>query len=147
MEAEFILLLRQVRQEKYQSIHSFTPPQFNSQVDVSIPTSKRRGSTKLNNNVTGSSTNLSTVNTPRKNYSGESDFIHQLDDPSNVAIPFQLEASQVQLILVRLLDVIQRQIKSGELETPDDWQAQVIQILIFTCKKFNFPNYSFQKSF
>lgn len=55
----------------------------------------------------------------------DEDYIHALDDPNNVKLSKRLTPSQAQLVLVRLLDVIQRQIKSGELETPDDWQAQV----------------------
>lgn len=131
MEAEFILLLRQARQEKKQDTMPSTPTSpVQSQVDLSTGSTnnkQKRVTRQLNSNVT-SSTNLTTVNSiPFKKPSPEeSDAIHQFDDPSNVVIPVHLEAPQVQLILVRLLDVIQRQIKSGELETPDDWQAQVI---------------------
>lgn len=130
MEAEFILLVRQLRQEKYTDTTTTTTT--HSQTDLSLPTNETRkwGNRQLVNNSSNlSSTNLNTVgNTTivKKNYPEESDFIHQLDDPNNVSIAFRLLPSQVQLLLVRLLDVIQRQIKSGELETPDDWQAQVI---------------------
>ncbi|CAO3662969.1 unnamed protein product [Rhizopus stolonifer] len=58
------------------------------------------------------------------------DMIHTLDDPNHVAQSKRLLATQVQLVLVRLLDVIQRQLKSGELETPDDWQAQFSKIIL-----------------
>ena len=145
MEAEFILLVRQIRQEKYKSITSTTTStkQNTSQVDLSTintpsPSNQSSGSVgrkwgnrQLVSNLSSTS-NLNTVgNTTvvKKNYPEESDFIHQLDDPNHVSISYRLLASQVQLILVRLLDVIQRQIKSGELETPDDWQAQVMQNL------------------
>lgn len=60
----------------------------------------------------------------------DEDYIHALDDPNNVRLSKRLTPSQAQLVLVRLLDVIQRQIKSGELETPDDWQAQVTIIKV-----------------
>lgn len=56
--------------------------------------------------------------------------IHTLDDPNHVAQSKRLLATQVQLVLVRLLDVIQRQLKSGELKTPDDWQAQFSKIIL-----------------
>lgn len=132
MEAEFILLLRQVRQEK--SISIIPIESTTSQLDLNTSTSNSRkwGTRQI---ATASSTNL---NTPpaaavaaKKNYTEESDFIHQLDDPNNVAMSLPLESSQAQLILVRLLDVIQRQIKSGQLETIDDWQAQVIPKIEF----------------
>ncbi|PHZ15243.1 protein prenylyltransferase [Rhizopus microsporus ATCC 52813] len=60
----------------------------------------------------------------------DEDYIHALDDPNNVKLSKRLTPSQAQLVLVRLLDVIQRQIKSGELETPDDWQAQFSKIIL-----------------
>ncbi|KAG2196906.1 hypothetical protein INT47_005130 [Mucor saturninus] len=134
MEAEFILLLRQARQEKGQETMPSTPTSPNpSQVDLSTNTNnkQKRVTRQLNSNVT-SSTNLTTVNSIsfKKPSLETSDAIHQFDDPSNVVIPVHLEAAEVQLILVRLLDVIQRQIKSGELETPDDWQAQFSKIIL-----------------
>lgn len=166
MEAEFILLIRQIRQQKYQSINNAsssssltTRKSSTSQVDlplqppsslISPPSSAvpqqttvrkwgtrqfAASSTNLNNNT---ATTIATTNTSsggiagapgqfgiRTNYPEESDFIYQLDDPNHVSMHYRLLASSVQLVLVRLLDVIQRQIKSGELETPDDWQAQV----------------------
>lgn len=78
--------------------------------------------------------------------------IHTLDDPNHVAQSKRLLATQVQLVLVRLLDVIQRQLKSGELKTPDDWQAQVremhkIYFFFFFSKNKNKKKTSFQKSF
>lgn len=131
MEAEFILLLRQVRQEKSKSIIPIVSTTTTSQLDLQTSTSNSRkwGTRQI---ATISSTNLNTppavvaAAAAKKNYTEESDFIHQLDDPNNVAMSLPLESSQAQLILVRLLDVIQRQIKSGQLETIDDWQAQVI---------------------
>lgn len=112
MEAEFILSLRQQEDP--------------SEIDLPSTTSNKQQK-RVTRQLTASSTNLSTVNTKRNISLEFSDSIHQFDDPNHVAIPVHLEAAQAQLILVRLLDVIQRQIKSGELETPDDWQAQVTQ--------------------
>jgi hypothetical protein len=60
-----------------------------------------------------------------KIYGEELDLFFQLDDPNNISMSPRIDPSHGQLILARLLDVIQRQIKTGELETPDDWQAQV----------------------
>lgn len=60
-----------------------------------------------------------------KVYGEELDLFYQLDDPNNISMSPRIDPSHGQLILARLLDVIQRQIKTGELETPDDWQAQV----------------------
>ncbi|KAI8083457.1 hypothetical protein BDF21DRAFT_416009 [Thamnidium elegans] len=129
MEAEFILLLRQVRQEKSKSIISIESTTSQLDLNTSTSNSRKWGNRQIAN--TASSTNL---NTPpvavKKNYPEESDFIHQLDDPNNVAMSLPLESSQAQLILVRLLDVIQRQIKSGQLETIDDWQAQFSKIIL-----------------
>lgn len=120
MEAEFILLLRQVRNDKYNSI------QIIPEVSTSSQQVDNKRSTTSTSNLT------TTVAVVKRNSLGveESDFIHQLDDPNHVAMPFPIDPTQAQLILVRLLDVIQRQIKSGQLETLDDWQAQVIQRLI-----------------
>lgn len=129
MEAEFILLLRQVRQEKSKSIIPIESTTSQLDLNTSTSNSRKWGTRQI---ATTSSTNLNTpltvaaAATARRNYTEESDFIHQLDDPNNVAMSLPLESSQAQLILVRLLDVIQRQIKSGQLETIDDWQAQVI---------------------
>jgi hypothetical protein len=137
MEAEFILLVRQWRHESGTSTASATA----SQVDLpssapSTPTpsttnnsqgARKWGNRQLLSQIGTSSTNLNntTVTTIKRSYPEESDFCYQLDDPNNVSLLPRLPPSHVQLILVRLLDVIQRQIKSGELETPDDWQAQV----------------------
>lgn len=101
MEAEFVSLIRQVR--------------YLADDDQRKSETRKWGNRNLKTNA------VSTFIYPE-----ESDLIHQLDDPSNVAIQPRLRPSQTQLILVRLLDVIQRQINSGELESPDDWQAQVI---------------------
>ncbi|KAG1224001.1 hypothetical protein G6F35_004302 [Rhizopus arrhizus] len=57
------------------------------------------------------------------------DYIHALDDPNHVAMSKRLDPAHVQLILVRLLDIIQRQ-KSSSEETPDDWQAQFSKIIL-----------------
>lgn len=59
-----------------------------------------------------------------RNSGYSADYIHALDDPNHIAISKRLDPAHVQLILVRLLDIIQRQ-KSSSEETPDDWQAQV----------------------
>lgn len=152
MEADFILLVRQIRQEKYASVLKSsnkstltTTSTSNSQLDLTLPPpsspsspapsttsgGRKWGQRQLvsniasTSNLNSSSSAVGSTNVIKKNYAEESDFIHQLDDPNNVSIAYRLEPSQAQLILVRLLDVIQRQIKSGELETPDDWQAQV----------------------
>lgn len=93
MEAEFILLSRQIRSELVER-------QFQTPANYTI----------INNS---------------KVYQEEPDLFYQLDDPNNISMPPRIDPSHGQLILARLLDVIQRQIKTGELETPDDWQAQV----------------------
>jgi hypothetical protein len=140
MEAEFILLVRQIRQEvvamdtnvtDLPSSASPTSPTPSSPTTAATPTTRKWGNRQIMNTI-GSSSNLSNSSTAvgttsivKCNYPEESDIFYQLDDPSSISLAPRLLPSQVQLILVRLLDVIQRQIKSGELETPDDWQAQV----------------------
>lgn len=144
MEAEFILLARQWRHESSSLMKTIAAT--SSQADLSSPSTstpttptpptnpqnRKWGNLQIVGQIGTSSTNLS--NTPpvgstttmsKRNYPEESDFCYQLDDPNNVSLLPRIPPSHVQLILVRLLDVIQRQIKSGELETPDDWQAQV----------------------
>lgn len=141
MEAEFILLVRQIRQEivamdtnvtDLPSSASPTPPTPSSPTTTPTPTTRKWGNRQIMNTIGSSSSNLSNSSTAvgttsivKRNYPEESDIFYQLDDPSSISLAPRLLPSQVQLILVRLLDVIQRQIKSGELETPDDWQAQV----------------------
>ncbi|KAI8879467.1 TPR-like protein [Backusella circina FSU 941] len=105
MEAEFVQLIRQVR--------------YLAEEDQRKSETRKWGNRNLKTNA------VSTFIYPE-----ESDMIHQLDDPSNVAIQARLRPSQTQLILVRLLDVIQRQINSGQLESPDDWQAQFSKIIL-----------------
>lgn len=141
MEAEFILLVRQIRQEIVatdsnvtdlpSSASSPASPTATSSPTTSTPATRKWGNRQIVNTI-GSSSNLSNSSTAvgttsivKRNYPEESDVFYQLDDPSSISLAPRLLPSQVQLILVRLLDVIQRQIKSGELETPDDWQAQV----------------------
>jgi hypothetical protein len=131
MEAEFILLVRQWRHESIGNTVSTT----DSEVDLSATPSttnnaqgRKWGNRQLINQPSISSSNLNSspiATTVKRNYPEESDFYYQLDDPNSVSLLPRLPPSHVQLVLVRLLDVIQRQIKSGELETPDDWQAQV----------------------
>ncbi|GAN06464.1 hypothetical protein MAM1_0124c05948 [Mucor ambiguus] len=146
MEAEFILLVRQIRQEIVatdsnvtdlpSSASSPASPATTSPPTTPAPTTRKWGNRQIINTI-GSSSNLSNSSTAvgttsivKRNYPEESDVFYQLDDPSSISLAPRLLPSQVQLILVRLLDVIQRQIKSGELETPDDWQAQFSKIIL-----------------
>ncbi|KAL9556307.1 hypothetical protein MBANPS3_001926 [Mucor bainieri] len=146
MEAEFILLVRQIRQEivatdsnvtdLLSSASSPSSPTTTSPPTTPAPTTRKWGNRQIINTI-GSSSNLSNSSTAvgttsivKRNYPEESDVFYQLDDPSSISLAPRLLPSQVQLILVRLLDVIQRQIKSGELETPDDWQAQFSKIIL-----------------
>ncbi|KAI8643110.1 hypothetical protein BD408DRAFT_415282 [Parasitella parasitica] len=146
MEAEFILLARQIRQEiavtdtNVSDLPSSTLPSPSSPptapAATATATTREWRNRQIINSI-GSSSNLGnlpssigTASTAKSNYPEESDIFYQLDDPSNISLAPRLLPSQVQLVLVRLLDVIQRRIKSGELETPDDWQAQFSKIIL-----------------
>ncbi|KAI8987068.1 hypothetical protein BDB01DRAFT_593512 [Pilobolus umbonatus] len=138
MEAEFILLSRQLRQSKEIDVSSIALTSYSSIPNMSGISShsslsrtfsiKRQpsspGTPPLNNQ-----SNLSS-STAKRFYGEEPDTIYQLDDPNNISLPASLPPFKVQLILVRLIDVIQRQIKTDDLETPDDWQAQLSKIIV-----------------
>ncbi|KAK4520928.1 uncharacterized protein ATC70_006811 [Mucor velutinosus] len=143
MEAEFILLVRQIRQEIVATDSNVTDlpsstlsPASTSPPATPTPITRKWGNRQIINtigsssNQSNSSTAVGTTSIVKRNYPEESDVFYQLDDPSSISLAPRLLPSQVQLILVRLLDVIQRQIKSGELETPDDWQAQFSKIIL-----------------
>ncbi|KAI7899995.1 uncharacterized protein BX663DRAFT_488743 [Cokeromyces recurvatus] len=102
MEAEFIVLTRQIR---YGMIDNGSSHHDESNDNITYPTTLA--------------------------FKREIDCWYQLDDPNHISLPPKTQPSQAQLILVRLLDVIQRQIKAGELlETSDDWQIQFSKIIL-----------------
>ncbi|CEP19058.1 hypothetical protein [Parasitella parasitica] len=141
MEAEFVLLVRQIRQEivvKGSNVSDLpSPPSSPPAAPAATSTARKWGNRQTTSTAIGSksyfgnsSVSGGATSAVKSSYPEESDIFYQLDDPSSISLAPRLLPFQAQLILVKLLDVIQKQIKLGELETPDDWQAQFSKIIV-----------------